>query len=141
MGNPVLARPGRVSCLPEDFALRYGANNGADAIGSAAGGIIAQPRSGATSARLTARSLFHMALVGSSAASRSSILRLSSAYRAFAADREPTDLTIARVLNDFVPLSRLTNEHLNGLRQWAKDSARMAVSTSPSETRLWKIAA
>ena len=50
-------------------------------------------------------------------------------YQAFAADREPTDLTIAQVLNDFVPLSKLMNEQINGLRQWAKGRARMATST------------
>ncbi|MBI5821399.1 MAG: AAA family ATPase [Verrucomicrobia bacterium] len=62
-------------------------------------------------------------------------------YQAFAADREPTDLTIAQVLNDFVPLSKLMSEQINGLRQWAKGRARLATSTPKSETRLRKIAA
>ena len=41
-------------------------------------------------------------------------------YQAFAADQEPADLTIAQVLDDFVPLSKLMSEQINGLRQWAK---------------------
>jgi len=62
-------------------------------------------------------------------------------YQAFAADQEPIDLTIAQVLNDFVPLSKLMSEQINGLRQWAKGRARMATSAPQSETRLRKIAA
>jgi hypothetical protein len=54
-------------------------------------------------------------------------------YQSFAADREPTDLTIAQVLNDFVPLSKLMSEQINGLRQWAESRARMATSTPKSE--------
>jgi hypothetical protein len=54
-------------------------------------------------------------------------------YQAFAADRDPTDLTIAPVLNDFVPLSKLMSERIGGLRQWAKGRARLATSTPKSE--------
>ena len=61
-------------------------------------------------------------------------------YRAFALDREPTDLTIDEVLTEFVPLSKLMAEQINGLRQWAKGRARMATSTPKSEGLTRKIA-
>ena len=43
---------------------------------------------------------------------------------AFYEDVEPTDLTIAQILVDFVPLSKLMAEQITGLRNWAKDRAR-----------------
>jgi SpoVK/Ycf46/Vps4 family AAA+-type ATPase len=61
-------------------------------------------------------------------------------YRGFAQDQEPTDLTIAEILTGFVPLSKLMAEQIGSLRQWAKGRAKMATSTSQSETRLRKIA-
>ena len=36
---------------------------------------------------------------------------------AFAENQEPTDLTIAGILTDFVSLSKLMSEQINGLRQ------------------------
>src|ERR1043166_357908 len=57
-----------------------------------------------------------------------------SLYQAFDAGKEPTDLTIAQVLTEFVPLSKLMGEQVSLLRQWARGRARPA--TKPSETRL-----
>ena len=47
--------------------------------------------------------------------------------------REPTDLDIAGVLTEFVPLSKLMAEQITGLRNWAKGRARLA--TSPGVER------
>ena len=43
-------------------------------------------------------------------------------------EKEPTDLDIARVLTEFVPLSKLMAEQITGLRKWAKGRARLATS-------------
>ena len=59
---------------------------------------------------------------------------------AFDSEREPTDLDIAGVLTEIVPLSRLMAEQINGLRSWAKRRVRLATSTQ-SERRLRRIAA
>ena len=51
-------------------------------------------------------------------------------YLAFdAGEKEPTDLDIAGVLNEFVPLSKLMAEQITGLRNWAKGRARLATSS------------
>ena len=42
--------------------------------------------------------------------------------------KEPTDLDIAGVLTEFVPLSKLMAEQITGLRNWAKGRARLATS-------------
>jgi SpoVK/Ycf46/Vps4 family AAA+-type ATPase len=55
-------------------------------------------------------------------------------------EKEPTDLDIARVLTEFVPLSKLMAEQITGLRNWAKGRARLATSQS-SERKLRRIAA
>jgi hypothetical protein len=55
-----------------------------------------------------------------------------------AGGKEPTDLDIARVLTEFVPLSKLMAEQIGGLRNWAKGRARLATSLV-SERRLRKI--
>ena len=47
-------------------------------------------------------------------------------FQSFDVDKEPTDLTIAGVLNDFVPLSKLMAEQITSLRGWAKGRARSA---------------
>lgn len=52
-------------------------------------------------------------------------------YRAFDAEMEPTDLTIAEVLTDFVPLSKTMAEQIRGLRDWAQGRARFA--TTPAK--------
>jgi ATP-dependent 26S proteasome regulatory subunit len=51
---------------------------------------------------------------------------VESLYQAFDEGKEPTDLTIATVLNDLVPLSKLMSEQIAGIRNWAKGRARMA---------------
>jgi SpoVK/Ycf46/Vps4 family AAA+-type ATPase len=53
---------------------------------------------------------------------------VDSLYAAFDLNREPTDLTIAGVLTEFVPLSKLMSEQIGGLRTWAKGRARSATS-------------
>ncbi len=58
---------------------------------------------------------------------------IEALYMAFDADQEPTDLTIAQVLTEFVPLSKLMAEQITGLRNWAKGRARLA--TSPVVSR------
>ncbi len=62
-------------------------------------------------------------------------------YLAFDREKEPTDLDIAKVLVDFVPLSKLMAEQITGLRSWAKCRARPATTTQQSEPGLRKIAA
>ncbi len=53
---------------------------------------------------------------------------LDAMYAAFDEEKEPTDLTIAEVLNDSVPLSKLMAEQIQGLRNWARSRARAAAS-------------
>ena len=62
-------------------------------------------------------------------------------FLAFAQEREPSDLDIAKVLTEFVPLSKQMADQINGLRQWAKGRARPATSFAASERRLRKLAA
>ena len=61
-------------------------------------------------------------------------------FHAFYEAKEPTDLTIALILNDFVPLSKLMAEQITGLRNWAKGRARSATSPT-SERKLRKMVA
>ena len=53
---------------------------------------------------------------------------IEALYLAFDVGKEPTDLDIARVLTEFVPLSKLMAEQITGLRGWAKGRARLATS-------------
>jgi AAA+ superfamily predicted ATPase len=62
-------------------------------------------------------------------------------FHAFDADKEPTDLSIAQILVDFVPLSKLMAEQIAGLRNWAKGRARSATSQQSAEPKLRKIVA
>ena len=62
-------------------------------------------------------------------------------FLAFAQDREPSDLDIAKVLTEFVPLSKQMADQINGLRQWAKGRARPATSPVAPERRLRKLTA
>jgi hypothetical protein len=61
-------------------------------------------------------------------------------FQAFDNDREPTDLTIAQVLTEFVPLSKTMAEQMSGVRNWAKGRARMATSLA-AEPKLRRLAA
>jgi AAA+ superfamily predicted ATPase len=65
---------------------------------------------------------------------------IEALYAAFDEENEPTDLTVARVLTEFVPLSKLMAEQIAGLKNWAKGRARLATSQS-SERKLRRIAA
>jgi len=67
-------------------------------------------------------------------------LFIDSLHEAFSQRTEPTDLSIAMLLNDLVPLSKLMSEQVDGLRKWAKGRARRA-TLSPAENRGRKIAA
>jgi SpoVK/Ycf46/Vps4 family AAA+-type ATPase len=62
-------------------------------------------------------------------------------YLAFSENNEPGDLTIARVLNECVPLSKLMAEQINGIRNWSKGRARLAAAPEQMEPKLRKIAA
>jgi hypothetical protein len=53
---------------------------------------------------------------------------------------EPTDLTIAEVLTEFVPLAKTMAEQITGLRTWAKGRARFA-TTPTTESKLRRLAA
>jgi ATP-dependent 26S proteasome regulatory subunit len=60
-------------------------------------------------------------------------------YAAFDQGKEPTDLDIASVLTEFVPLSRLMAEQIAGLKNWAKGRARLATSFEQEKRGLRKI--
>ncbi len=60
-------------------------------------------------------------------------------FLGFERDREPTNLDIAGVLNEFVPLSKQMAEQITALRQWAKGRARLATSPAAPERRLRKL--
>jgi hypothetical protein len=62
-------------------------------------------------------------------------------FKAFEAGKEPTDLTVAEVLMEFVPLSKLMAEQMTGLRNWVKGRARSATSLQEVEGGLRRIAA
>jgi len=53
---------------------------------------------------------------------------LDALHVAFDREKEPTDLDIASVLTEFVPLSKLVVEQITGLRNWAKVRTRLATS-------------
>lgn len=53
---------------------------------------------------------------------------VESLYQGFDQDQEPTDLTVASALTEFVPLSKLMAEQISGLRDWARGRARLATS-------------
>lgn len=61
-------------------------------------------------------------------------------FMGFNDGHEPTELTVAKVLTEFVPLSKLMAEQINQLKNWAKGRARLATSQQP-ERKLRKIAA
>jgi SpoVK/Ycf46/Vps4 family AAA+-type ATPase len=63
---------------------------------------------------------------------------IEALYLAFDREKESTDLDIARVLTEFVPLSKLMAEQIGGLRNWSKGRARLATSLV-SERGLRKI--
>jgi ATP-dependent 26S proteasome regulatory subunit len=53
----------------------------------------------------------------------------------FDQQKEPTDLTIAQVLTEFVPLSKLMAEQIAALRNWAKGRAKQATTQSSNSGR------
>ena len=62
-------------------------------------------------------------------------------FSGFELEQEPTDLTVAKLLTEFVPLSKLMAEQIAGLRNWANGSARLATSTQEAGGGLRRIAA
>lgn len=62
-------------------------------------------------------------------------------FTAFESSKEPTDLIVASVLTEFVPLSKLMAEQITGLRNWVKGRARSATSPKENEAILRRIAA
>ncbi len=66
-------------------------------------------------------------------------LFIDSLHEAFSRHVEPTDLSIALLLNDLVPLSKLMSEQIDGLRRWARGRARLA-TPQPSHSQGRKIA-
>jgi ATP-dependent 26S proteasome regulatory subunit len=66
---------------------------------------------------------------------------IESLFSGFDQDKEPTDFSIAQVLTEFVPLSKLMAEQISGLRTWAKGRAKQATTQLSSERQLRKIAA
>jgi len=67
-------------------------------------------------------------------------LFIDSLHAAFSRREEPTDLSIALLLNDLVPLSKLMSEQIDALRKWATGRARRATALE-SERLERKIAA
>lgn len=61
-------------------------------------------------------------------------------FAAFEEEGEPTDLHIAQVLTDIVPLSKLMAEQISGLRKWAVGRARPATAPA-AERKIRKLAA
>ena len=66
---------------------------------------------------------------------------VDSLFLGFDQDREPSDLDVAHILTEFVPLSKLMAEQITGLRSWAKGRARLATSTQEVGWGLRRIAA
>ena len=58
---------------------------------------------------------------------------VDSLFLGFDQDREPSDLDVAGVPTEFVPLSKLMAEQIEGLRKWARGRARFATSLVQSE--------
>jgi hypothetical protein len=65
-------------------------------------------------------------------------LFIDALHEAFNSRQEPTELSVALLLNDFMPLSKLMSEQIDGLRKWAKGRARRATALAEkrSERRL-----
>lgn len=62
-------------------------------------------------------------------------------YRAFDEEKEPSDLTIAEVLTDFVPLSKTMADQINATRNWAAGRARFATTPQVNGEAFRKLAA
>ena len=60
-------------------------------------------------------------------------------FAGFDRNAEPNDLTVAQVLTDFVPLSKLMAEQMTALRSWAKGRARLATPLATTDRKLRSI--
>jgi hypothetical protein len=63
---------------------------------------------------------------------------IDAMYEAFTLREEPSDLSIALLTGEAVPLSRLMSDQIEALRKWAKGRARFATRPTP-ETSTRKI--
>ena len=66
-------------------------------------------------------------------------LFINALHEAFSRRTEPTDLSIAMLLNELVPLSKLMGEQIETLRKWAKGRARFATTSDQRQQRERKI--
>jgi hypothetical protein len=66
---------------------------------------------------------------------------IEALYAAFDEETEPTDLTIAQILNDLVPSSNLMAEEIAALKNWARGRAKTATSEPALEGRARKLVA
>ena len=60
-------------------------------------------------------------------------LFIDALHEAFNGRKEPTDLSVAMLLNDLMPLSKLMSEQIDALRKWAKGRARRATALDRKE--------
>ncbi|MBT3381191.1 MAG: AAA family ATPase [Lentisphaerae bacterium] len=60
---------------------------------------------------------------------------IDALYAAFSDDREPAPDTVQQVLSDLVPLSRLMNDQITGLRKWAQGRTRPATTQDVTQSR------
>ncbi|MBI4026915.1 MAG: AAA family ATPase [Verrucomicrobia bacterium] len=66
---------------------------------------------------------------------------IDALHQAFAEDKEPTDITLAKALTELAPLSSLMREQIAALRTWSKGRARPATPSEPSNGSTRKLAA
>ena len=62
-------------------------------------------------------------------------LFIDALHEAFSRRDEPSDLSIAVVLSELVPLSKLMSEQIEALRKWAKGRARLATKPGAQSTQ------
>src|SRR5207244_8800052 len=65
-------------------------------------------------------------------------LFIDALHEAFSRRDEPSDLSIAMLLSELVPLSTLMSEQIDALRKWAKGRARLATKpgTQPTQRKI-----
>ena len=61
-------------------------------------------------------------------------LFIDALHEAFSRRDEPSDLSVAVLLNEVVPLSKMMSEQVDGLRKWAKGRARPATKPDAQPT-------
>jgi hypothetical protein len=66
---------------------------------------------------------------------------IDALFEAFNRREEPADLSIAMLIGESVPLSRLMSDQIEGLRKWAKGRARLATRSKAENNSTRKIIA